>query len=582
MATSNVSQMLKRFETLKTEKQYILPEYKSVSKFVNYRQMDFTTEKTNSTSANGAFITAEIFDSTAAKANSILASALIGTMWPNGAQSVKLTPPMELRNENDETSELKEYFKSINEIMVDIMDNPKAGLATALEEYMHDQGSYGTSGIFPEEVPSSDDWDVPIRYTSIGIRNSYIGEGKHGMVDSLYTEKRMTLHQAALEYGEENLCKKHREKLAKKDWDTAITVLHVIEPRKVSIVESKAAKHMPVASVHICMESKKILRESGYNEMPAIMCRFYKREGEVYARSPAMDAIPTIIELEQVREAEVRHVERGYDPATMTEDDAIVGGMADISPGANNSISRSGRIGGANTRPIEIIDIPYDMQSSAVRVQELTEAVKNHFFLDRLMDLNNETRMTLGEANIRNDLRGQSLSTVNSRQITELFVPLIERTFNILFRRGYLGVIKGSDEENLLLAEGIKPLYIPDVIAQRIGSNKEAYRIEFISPAIRMKQAQELMGIESLVQFTLGLAQAAPAVLDTIDTDYLIERYAFLAGTNDSIIRPKSEVKKLRTAAQKRQEEMMKLEASKQDAEATKNYANAASTMTGP
>ena len=53
-------------------------------------------------------------------------------------------------------------------------------------------------------------------------------------------------------------------------------------------------KNMAFASYYIDMESKKLMSESGFEEMPYIVPRFLKATGEVMGRSPAMVALPDV------------------------------------------------------------------------------------------------------------------------------------------------------------------------------------------------------------------------------------------------------------------------------------------------
>ena len=69
--------------------------------------------------------------------------------------------------------------------------------------------------------------------------------------------------------------------------------------------------------------------------------------------------------------------------------------------------------------------------------------------IDRLLDFNNETRMTATETNIRDRDRNATLQSILSRQISSYFTPIIERTFNLLLSDGHLGVLPGTPEAQL-------------------------------------------------------------------------------------------------------------------------------------
>ena len=64
-----------------------LEHFQLIGEYINLRKQNFTE-----TNQVGAFLTRDIFDSTASRDSSIMASALIGALWPNGAQSIQFMP----------------------------------------------------------------------------------------------------------------------------------------------------------------------------------------------------------------------------------------------------------------------------------------------------------------------------------------------------------------------------------------------------------------------------------------------------------------------------------------------------------
>jgi hypothetical protein len=292
-----------------------------------------------------------------------------------------------------------------------------------------------------------------------------------------------------------------------------------------------------------------------------------------------MNALPSIRELNQLRFDLIQASEKMlYPPVNVIEGSIVGNDEVDLSAKGLNVISVSGKMGGYNGRPIEQSMDVGDPQWAFSRLTELVEIVKNHFFLDRIMDLNNENRMTLGEANIRNQLRGQSLNTIYARDEKEVMEPILERVFNIALGKGLLGVVKGSQEEEELIAEGIQPTYIPDAFVDKMISGKEVYRIRFISPAARIRQSDEKMGIQETLQLTTELAQIDPTAMDGIDLDYAIKRSAELAGAPDKMVRSAEAIAKIRQNRQAQQEQAQQAQLMQMGATA-KDAADAQSKM---
>ena len=153
--------ILSRFKKLKTEKQNLKGIYELISEYVYNRKYD-----NSSTPNSGLFISETIFDNTAQRANGIMSNVMVNNIWPNGPRTFACGRTWD----TPDTAEIKEWFNFVNAQMYSVMDNTRAGLQTALDEYMLDQGSYGISGIYVEEV--EDDFTVPIRYKAWNIKNT--------------------------------------------------------------------------------------------------------------------------------------------------------------------------------------------------------------------------------------------------------------------------------------------------------------------------------------------------------------------------------------------------------------------------
>lgn len=566
--------ILDRFKEMKTEKSNWNQLYQWVAEYVMTRKQGF-----NATPVPGEIQTLKIFDDTATNANYLMCSALIGALWPNGGKSFRIAMPMGMAedlNEGGETEEVKNWYQFVSARMAEYMDNPKSGLITSLEEYMLDQGSFGISGIMVED--NDDDFEAPLTYRAVDAKVLHVDEGRNGFIDTIYMEREFTIRQLVAEYGLENISSKHQEEFMKGECKTKVKVLHAIEPRMEADPYGFGDKEMPYASIHIDIGTEKIMRESGFLELPVAVTRFWKAMGEKYGRSPAMAALPSIFEANALGEAWILAVEKTLDPSLLVMDDGAMGGtIIDTSPGAINVVSVSGRIG--NQSPIQPLFLVGDLQWTAARRGELAEIIKNHFFIDRLMDLNNEHRMQNPEVGIRNELRGQTLNTTYSRQFGEQLVPLIETSFNKLRRRGLLGVVRGSREEAELIGKGLTPTYIPDAVVKRMVQGREVYKIQFISPATRIMQTNELQGIEHLMTTTIAAAQANPEILDVVDWDWTLRRVQELDGAPRETIRSLERMKKIRDDRAAQQQQMMEMEAARQQSETARNMGQAASSV---
>tara|TARA_Y100000310_G_scaffold235461_1_gene238520 strand:- start:8075 stop:9823 length:1749 start_codon:yes stop_codon:yes gene_type:complete len=564
---SKVGAIKKKLKILKKRKEPWLPHYQLLGEFINNRKQNFTEAN-----EPGAFLTRELFDNTAAKAAETASSTILAALFPSAAQSFELIPARGV----DDTEEHREYMRFITEEAISVMDDSRSGLSVALTEMMLDDVVFGTVGlgIFKTKKNSP----LPIRYVSWDVKMMHIDEDENHFVDTVINEKEMTVRQMVLEYGLENLSATNQEKFNNGQETDKVTVIHAIEPRIDGSKTKFGSKNKPISSIHFEAKSEKILRESGFDEMPVLVTRLRKAMGEVQGRSLGMAALPDIIELNVVWETLTVAAEKQADPPLAVLADGDLGTTTiDTSAGAINVFNIAQRTGIA--KPIIELTTVGDLQPLVLMVEKLTEAISNHFMIDRLLDLNNETRMTLGEANIRNELRGQSLGALFTRKKAEIFNNLIERTINILFEDGRLGVISGSPEEEAYYAQGVEPIVIPDQLVEKSANGEEIFKIKYISPAERSIKAEEVQGNIATLEILNITAQINPESIDNIDLDALIRRTSELTGASKEMVRGLDIVEELREMRAAQAAQQQQLETTREASEISRNFAQAQATM---
>jgi len=328
-------------------------------------------------------------------------------------------------------------------------------------------------------------------------------------------------------------------------------------------------------SIHILEDEKVVLREAGYSGNPIVVSRFYKNEGEEYGRSSGYNALSPTIELNALIEMLTKGTELAFLPPWYVLDDGTFGnGIIDRSPGAVIPMDvTSSKITGAS--PIGQIGTVGDMNPALKLVEWLYTEINAHFFVDRLTDLNNKTRMTLGEAQIRNELRADSVGSIFSRQIEEKLTPTIRRTLAVLEEAGELGVEPGSEQHVMAVADNKKALLIPDELMQLRKQGIEIYQIEYISPAARILRAEELRGVISTWQFAAGFSGVAPELMLRIDKKRSMEIVNDLYGAPSDILLSVEEFEKALAAYQKSQVMMMQANAAKLAADVQAKNASA-------
>lgn len=560
MATK--SQTLSSFRAAKGRKTPWLDQWQLIGEYVHGRKCNFTRPV-----QAGDFLAREIFDGTAGKSNDLLASSLIGMMWPNGARSIKIVPPRGL----SDSEENAKYYSFVTQVVADAMDDPKAGLATALDEYMKDLGSFGTAGL---EITRGVKDESLLSFRAWSIKELTIIEGPHKKVECIFLELEWTVDQVVSYYGIDNVSPSVARCYKNDNYGEKVQFIIALEPRKQRDKSKSGNKDMPIQSLHIELATEHVMLESGFSEMPIKVGRFTKMIGEEYGRSPAMMALPDILELNAVWESVTIAIEKAMDPPLAILDDGrLGGGVIDTSAGAINVFNITGRAG--ERQPIFPIFTVQELKSAEAIITKLTESITNHFYIDRLLDLNNENEMTLGEAQIRNRLRGSSLGSVISRQTEETFNPVVEGVFNKLFEMGELGYIPGSVEAKMKELDGEEVIYIPQEVAERMLKGKNIYDIKYISPAARVMEAEEAQGITQTMQLAGELAPAMPDVADVIDFEYGMRRFTEISGAPLRMINSTEKIMQIREARAAQQQAMAQMQVVKDGAKSAKDLASA-------
>lgn len=563
----SIDYLLKKREMLVTERAPWDNQFEVLAEYVYQRKVGFQSE-----TAPGAFKNdGSINDSTAARALQAMTSALMGSLWKTGGRTFRLNQPKYL----PQNQANKEYYASLNEVVSKYMETEKAGFELAFQENLDESAAFGTGsvGVFRGEYAN------PLIFKCWSLQSLRLSQSTDEFVDTLYFDEKPTVEQLVNTYGLENVSegtkKKYNEEKSQLD---RVHICIAIEPRtKEDQKDAPEAgnKAMPFATYHFEVENKHILKESGYTELPSKPSRWYRLANEMYGRSPAMDALPAITQINALKEAFVVGVEKKVEPPLFVMDDGSLGAAAvDTSAGGLSVFNMSGRMTGQS--PVGVIFDVGELQSIVAAIEQLRTEIMQHFLIDKLYDLNNKTRMTLGEAEIRYDIRSDALSSVYSRIFNEQLTPIITRSVNILFEMGILGITEDDEAKRKILEQnGITPIVIPPEIQEAIIAGKNLYDIEYISPAAQLLRSSEKAGVNELINGVLALGGAYPEAFEYLDVGEAIEAIRDLGGAPSKILKARDVAEANIRSKQEAEAAAMQAEKAKAESEAAKNVAGA-------
>lgn len=438
---------------------------------------------------------ARLIDSTLTDASRILASAIMGGMTPANSLWFGIDVGQETEDERrffDKASHFiwenihaSNFDAAAFEGLIDVVD---AGWFALYIDSDREKGGY-----------TFDLWPI----SSVFCAASKAG----GQIDIVYRNYKLTAEQALSEFGEE--LSESTKKLAKDKPSELVEFVHAIYPRETYLVGARMAKNMPIASCQVEVGARKLVRESGYHEMPVVVPRWMLIPDSVYAVGPVMDALPDARTLNELCKMDLAAGDLAIAGMWIAEDDGV------LNP-------RSVKVGPRKIIVANSVDSMKPLKSGSnfqyaeSKIARLQASIRKILMADQLQAQDGPA-MTATEVHVRVALIRQLLGPVYGRLQAEYLQPLITRCFGIAYRAGVLG----QAPESL------------------VGRN---YSIRYISPLARSQKLEEVTAID---QFVAGAAQAAaidPAVMDNVDLDEAQRIRGEALGVPSSVIRSKADV----------------------------------------
>ena len=270
------------------------------------------------------------------------------------------------------------------------------------------------------------------------------------------------------------------------------------------------------------------LRKRGFHERPHITVRWDLVSNDAYGRSPGMDALPDIKQLQQEVRRKAQAIDKHVNPP-MVADVQLKNQPASMLPGGVTYVTgmTTGKVGFAPAYTVNP-----DISGMLEDLNECRERIKETFFNNLFQTISQfETRSNVSATEI-DARRAESLimlGPVLERIEYELLGPIVERVFAIMSRAGIL----------------------PPAPAAIQG---QPINVEFISMLATSQAAAATGGIERLFAVAGNLVGIDPAVMDNIDIDYAIDKYSSLMNNDPRIVRSPQELQQIRAQRAKDQQ----------------------------
>lgn len=361
-----------------------------------------------------------------------------------------------------------------------------------------------------------EDFEDVIHCFNPAVGEYYCANNARLEVDVFYREFVLTLPQIIEEFGEEALPPNLLQQAQSKNTAALarpLVVRHCIQPNrgtmptKFRYMEAYWLMEAPAGS---------FLRLKGFNDKPVSVPRWDVVGNDAYGRSPGMDALPDVKQLQQEQKRKAQAIDKMVNPP-MVADIQLKHQPASLLPGGITYVTSTSQVG---FKPAFSPNIP--VQELMLDIKEVQERIRAVFFNDLFQMISQlDTVRSATEIDARKEEKLILLGPVIERFENEALAPAVTRTFNIMARGGLLPPA-------------------PQEIAGR------PIDIQYVSMMDQAQRAAETAGMERFIQIIGNLAGAKPEVLDNVDDDEFIRQYANRLAVSPKVVRGAEEVAQIR------------------------------------
>jgi hypothetical protein len=455
---------------------------------------------------------ADLTDSTAADSANTLASNIVAGLTPANALWFEL-------DVGEETQEEREWLDESARLMWANIHNSNYD-AEAFEAAL-DIVCAGQFALYIDEDRENGGYE----FQQWPLSQVWVGSTRADRrVDIVHRKYPLTADAALREFGKDALPERIRKALEDGKGDEEFMFLHAIYPRTPHVVGAKQAKNLPIASCHIEMGSKTMVRESGYHEMPVVVPRWLRVPDSLYAVGPMYAALPDVRQINELKSLQMAAADIAVSGMWAVKDDGVFNAKtAKIGPRKMLIL--------ADPDNIKPLSTGADFNVSDMLVKQLQASIRKTLMADQLQPQDGPA-MTATEVHVRVEMIRKLLGPIYGRLMAEWLRPMIERCFGIAYRAGVFGPA-------------------PESLRDR------SYTVRYVSPLARAQKLEEVMAVESTFASVAQLAAIDPSVMDELDPAEAIKIIVAGRGAPAKIQRDQAAVQRVREERQAAQQQQM-------------------------
>lgn len=522
----SAGKICKNFKDLKSSRMDFDSYYQVLHNYFYVESSNITTKKNKGAEIN------TLLDSTSLDVGDVLASGLANYLTPEASKWLYLEHANpKLRD----LKEVKQWFQDVTDEV--LLTLSRSNFYNQMPIFYKASGVYGTAGIFCEK-----DLDDGVRFYNIPIKKLYLTEDARERPNEFYLNFEYTAEQAISRFG--NKCSeavKECYATGRKE-DKKFKYICYFGKRLERDPDKIDTQNMPIRMVWVEEETQKVVQESGFNSMPCMAHRFYKRPQIVYGYSPAMKALPYVRLLNTIADTVLRASMKQADPALALPDDAFLG-APNFNPRQLNFYQRGKLSPKDDIFPIGNFG---NISIGLAEIQHYQQQVKELMFYDTFQAFSGLTKqMTVPEVMERIAEKMTLLGPAVGRYMNDVLQPLIEKVVFILW------------EANMLPK-------MPDIMLQ-----DPSFEVKFVGRLVQTQRQSETNNIMNAIAITGQIAQLNPDVLDKVDADKAVEEIFDITSVS-TLLRSDSEVAQIRQQRAQAIQEQQTLMAMQQGADIAK------------
>lgn len=422
--------------------------------------------------------TAEIFDGTAMMAGHNLAAGLYGTMTNPSNEWCGY----EAMNADLSASyRVQKWMGSVSRIgLASVGPSWSAFYAQTMELFL-DLVFFGMGVMSSEMKPDLTGFIDVCRPMS----ECYPDADDDGTINVMFRIWKMKATNAAKRFGLENLSDEAQKKA--KDGKGEIEVMHAVLPSDDYVGKVIGKGRHRFRSCYVEVDSKNVLKESGYYSFPYMVPRWSVAAGEINGRGVGELALPDTKSLNWAQKSNLNRGALMGNPPIIAPNEGVINTIR-IRPGA---ITYGGMSMGGKPL-LQPLDLSGGLPYTHDLISQMREQVKDYFFFS-IMQLVGRTGMTATEIVERQEERLRLIAPYVGRVNSEFLAPFMLRRYDLLQQ-----------------IHGLLPPPPQELAWQSL-------QVAFKSPMAMVQKSSQATAVLRAWSVVSQMAQADPAVLDHFD-----------------------------------------------------------------